>query len=192
MRRRRWVLAAAAALALLPASGRSTTVERLTPEELVARSAAIVWGDVVSVRAEQAANGKGIFTHVEVAPRETLKGAPAPLESLKLPGGEVGDVAYVVHGVPRFRTGEEVVLLVTDAHPRSGVRVPVGLGQGVHRVSRPAHGPPIAARDTRDLHLVLPGVAGAQPGAREEVVLDDLLRGLRDEVARQAASGGPR
>ncbi|MBX3465770.1 MAG: hypothetical protein KF878_02595 [Planctomycetes bacterium] len=180
------------ALAFWPTGeARSTTVEALEPEDLVARAEAIVWGDVVAVRADWDERRTRIYTHVEVAPRETLKGGPAPTVALKLPGGEVDGVVSVVHGVPRFRPGEEVVLHVTAAHARSGVRVPVGLGQGLHRVVRPGHGPAIATRDTRDLHLARPGVAGVQPGARDARPLDDLLQAIRGEVARQA-TGGPR
>lgn len=185
----RRALVATALLSLWPLwEARSTTVEALSPEDLVARADAIVWGDVVQVRA--AREGKRIYTLVEVAPRETLKGQPAATVSLKLPGGEVDGVVSVFHGMPRFSLGEEVVLHATAAHPRSGVRVPVGLGQGVHHVLRPAHGPAVATRDTRDLFLVTPGAAGVQTGARDEVALDDLLAELRAEVARQRAGGG--
>ncbi|MCO5169303.1 MAG: hypothetical protein M9894_23410 [Planctomycetes bacterium] len=169
---------------------RSTTVEALEPEDLVARAEAIVWGDVVSVRADWDERRARIYTHVEVAPRETLKGQPAPTVTLKLPGGEVDGVVSVFHGMPRFRLGEEVVLHVTSPHARTGVRLPVGLGQGVHRVLRPGHGPAVATRDTRELHLVRPGVAGGQPGGRDARPLDDLLQTIRAEVARQR--GGPR
>jgi hypothetical protein len=184
----RSALAAALLLSLWPlVEARSTTVEAISEEELVTRAEAIVWGDVVQVRA--AWEGRRIYTQVEVAPRETLKGQPAATVTLKLPGGEVDGVASVIHGMPRFRMGEEVVVHATAAHARSGVRVPVGLGQGVHHVLRPAHGQPTATRDTRDLHLVMPGVAGAQAGAREEVALDDLLGRIRAEVARQQQRG---
>lgn len=187
----RRALVVALLLSLWPlVEARSTTVEALSDQELVARAESIVWGDVVQVRAER--EGNRIYTHVEVAPREVLKGPPAPTVRLKLPGGEVGDVVSVFHGMPRFRTGEEVVVHATAAHARSGVRVPVGLGQGVHHVLRPAHGGPVATRDTRDLHLVLPGATGARAGAQEEVPLDDLLSAIRAEVARQSANGGGR
>lgn len=187
----RRALVAALAISLWPAiEARPTTVEALDPEELVARAEAIVWGDVVRVQVER--EGRRIFTHVEVAPRETLKGQAAPTVSLKLPGGVLDGVAMVFHGMPRFEAGEEVVLHATPAHPRSGVRVPVGLGQGVHRVLRPAHGRALATRDTRELHMVMPGGAGARAGAREEVPLDDLLATIRAEVARQRDAGRPR
>jgi hypothetical protein len=185
----RWVamMAGAVALACVAArEARSTTVERLTPEELVARAEAIVWGDVVSSRAARDPDGR-IFTHVEVAPRETLKGRAAPIVQLKLPGGVVDGVVAVFHGMPRLEQGEEVVLHVSGSNARSGVRVPVGLGQGLHRVLRPAHGPAIATRDTRDLNLVRAGGGPGQPGGRDEVALDDLLASVRAEVARQEA-----
>lgn len=178
----------ALAVVLLPlSSARSTTVEELTSAELVARSELIVWGDVVSVRAGWDDRHTRIFTHVEVTSRESLKG-DVRLVTLKLPGGEADGLVSVIHGMPQFRQGEEVVVHLTAQHPRSGVRLPVGLGQGVHRVLRPANGPVVAARDTRELHLVRPGVAGGQPGTSSEVELDTLLRSIRDEVARQAAS----
>lgn len=184
-------LTLALAIVLLPlSSARSTTVEELDPTELVARSETIVWGDVVSVRSGWDDRHTRIFTHVEVTSREALKGDGARL-TLKLPGGEADGLVSVIHGMPQFREGEEVVLHLTARHPRSGVCLPVGLGQGVYRVLRPAHGAVTAARDTRELHLVRPGVTGAQPGASTEVELETLLRSIRDEVARQRA-GGPR
>lgn len=186
----RRALIAALALSLWPLhDARSTTVEALSSEELVTRAESIVWGDVVQVHA--AWEGRRIYTQVEVAPREVLKGQPVPTVSLKLPGGEVDGVASVFHGMPRFRLGEEVVVHASAAHARSGVRVPVGLGQGVHHVVRPAHGRAIATRDTRDLNMVTPGVAAGRTGSREEVALDDLLGSIRAEVARQR-DGGPR
>lgn len=181
----------ALAVVLLPlSSARSTTVEELTAADLVARSEIIVWGDVVSVRSGWDERHTRIFTHVEVTSREALKGDVA-LVTLKLPGGEADGLVSVIHGMPQFRQGEEVVLHLTERHPRSGVRLPVGLGQGVHRVLRPAHGAPTATRDTRELHLVRPGVASGHAGTSTEVELEPLLRSIRDEVARQAA-GGPR
>lgn len=181
----------ALAVVLLPlSSARSTTVEELTSAELVARSELIVWGDVVSVRSGWDDRRTRIFTQVEVTSREALKGDVTRV-TLKLPGGEADGLVSVIHGMPQFREGEEVVVHLSGRHPRSGVRVPIGLGQGVHRVLRPASGPVMAARDTRELHLVRPGVAGGQPGTTSEVELETLLRSIRDEVARQGA-GGPR
>lgn len=187
----RRALPAALLLALWPLwEARPTTVEALSAEDLVERAEAIVWGDVVQVRAGW--EGRRIYTEVQVAPRETLKGQPAATVRLKLPGGEVDGVVSVFHGMPRFDLGEEVVVHTTAAHARSGVRVPVGLGQGVHHVVRPAHGAAVATRDTRELHLVRPGVAGGRTGTRDEVALDDLLGSIRAEVARQRGAGGGR
>src|SRR5690606_10553879 len=103
----RRALVAALLLSLWPSlEARSTTVEALGPEDLVERAEAVVWGDVVQVRAVR--EGRRIYTHVEVAPREVLKGQPAATVDLKLPGGEVDGVVSVYHGMPRFDLGEEV------------------------------------------------------------------------------------
>jgi hypothetical protein len=194
VRRVPWVVAAVLVTWAAAPPARSTTVERLTPAELVARAETIVWGDVVDVQADWDAGHQRIYTAVQVAPRELLKGPQAPVVALKLPGGERDGIACVFHGMPRFDRGEEVVLHVTAANPRSGVRVPVGLGQGVRRIFRPARGAAMATRDTRDLGLVLPGARGVLPGALDTDTLDGLLGSIRAEVARQhaAAAGGPR
>ena len=106
----------ALAVVLLPlSSARSTTVEELDSVQLVARSETIVWGDVVSVRSGWDDRHTRIFTQVEVTSREALKGAPGDgtRVTLKLPGGEADGLVSVIHGMPQFREGEEVVLHLT-------------------------------------------------------------------------------
>jgi hypothetical protein len=186
-RRARLLALACALLALLwPVAARSTSVEALDEAAVVRRSATVLWGDCTSVQAEWDAGRTRIFTRARFVPREVLKGDPQlSAVELLLPGGELDGKAYVVHGMPRFRPGEELLLCASARHEVSGVTVPVGLSQGVWRVQRAAGAPGLARRDTRELQLQEPGVRGGRPGAVEEGPLDALLERLRAEVRRQ-------
>jgi len=180
-------LTAVALVLLVPRPGVATSVEALDEAELVDRAACIFWGDCVSTRAEWNAARTQIFTTVTFAPREVLKGEATALVELKVPGGELDGKAYVVHGMPRFRPGEEVVLYASARHQRSGVAVPVGLGQGYYVVDRSGDGLPRARRDTSDLRLLERGDATGRTGRVEEVGLHPLLERIRTEVTRQGA-----
>lgn len=170
---------------LAPTVARSTTVEQLPFDRLVAQAETAFHGTCVDVRAEWDATGRRIRTRVTFAPQDTLKGPNAERFELVLPGGQRDGLTQVVHGMPRFAVGDEVVLLATAPHRRSGVRVPVGLAQGVYRVERHPGEPPIARRDTRGLHLVDLDARRAVPGKHEAIPLEDLLEQVRGEVARQ-------
>jgi len=178
---------ALAALLILASPARSTTVEQLSFERLVERAAVVFHGACTDVRAEWDGTGRRIQTRVTFAPAAVLKGQAGERLELVLPGGQRDGLTQVVHGMPRFAVGEEVVVLATAPHRRSGVAIPVGLGQGVYRVDRPAGGAPVARRDTRGLHLVDLEAGQAVPGAREALPLGDLLERVRAEVARQRA-----
>lgn len=169
-----------------PVTASSTSVEALDEAAIINRSATILWGDCREVEAEWDEGHTRITTRVRFTPREVLKGdAQLSALELKLPGGERDGMAYVVHGMPRFQPGQEVVVCASQRHPRSGVCVPVGLSQGLWRVERAA-GESTARRDTRELQLIEPGARGGRAGAVEEVPLTDLLERLRGEVRRQA------
>lgn len=189
------LLAAAALVVALPARPAfSTSVEALSPEELVERAQTIVWGDCISVRPEWNRNRTKILTRVQLASREVLKGERAPTVEVLLPGGELDGMAYVIHGMPRFRQGQEAIVHLTAPHAATGIRVPVGLGQGVHTVVR-VGARPLVRRDMRDLNLVLRGQPGGLQGGLDEEPLDDMLirvRSLVTDLARRAPAGGGR
>ncbi|MCA8921706.1 MAG: hypothetical protein KDD82_07830 [Planctomycetes bacterium] len=175
------LVVSAVVLTSLPGAARSTTVEALDEDALLERSACVFWGDCLEARPEWSADRQRIYTRVRFAPREVLKGDPAPLVELLIPGGELEGKAYVIHGMPTIRAGSEVVLFASHPHPKSKVCVPVGLGQGVYFVNRRADVAQ-ARRDTRDLRVLAQGEARSRPGKLEVVELDALLGRLRSKV----------
>lgn len=172
---------AAVLLTSLPHPAGSTTVQALDEDGLIKRAACVFWGDCLDARPEWSADHRRIYTRVKFAPREVLKGDPAPLVELLIPGGELDGKAYVIHGMPRIRAGSEVVLFASEPHPKSKVCVPVGLGQGVYFVNRKG-AVPKAQRDMRDLGLLKPGEVQTHPGRLEVVELDALLGRLREKT----------
>jgi hypothetical protein len=175
-------------LAALVGVARASSVESLPDDELVRRARIIVHADVTSVRAEWDDAHKRIFTLVDLAPRETLKGDVAPIVTMKLIGGQRDGLTMIVHGMPQFHEGEEVVVFLTPAHETSGVTLPVGLGQGKWTVTKNPQGERIATRSLAGAHIV------PRPGEHPRVLattakLDDLLAAIRAEVARQKTAG---
>ncbi len=113
-------LSAACLLILLPTTGSSTTVIRMELNELVANSTVIGVVSVESVESFQ--QDSRIRTRVDLKPQE-LWNAPDHVKSdstltLELPGGRMGDITTRVPGVPRFETGERVVLFLNQPENR--------------------------------------------------------------------------
>ena len=188
----RWALALIAVF-LLASPGESTSVKALSEEDLVQDARTIFWGECVEVRSEWTADRRRIVTRVTFDLRETLKSdATQPMQpggptiDLVIPGGALDGVTYVVHGMPRFAPGEEVLVYASASHPSSGVRVPVGLAQGIYRVKR-KDGVATARRDTREAHLV--GPEGVVPGHLQELPLEALLARIRAQVRKAARPG---
>jgi hypothetical protein len=187
MTRAPWLLLPLVALLLLavPRAGEGTSVKRLAQSDLVRDAQRIVHADCLDCAPEYDATSRRIFTRVRFAVRETLKGKASSTIELLIPGGQIGTVATVVHGMPAFKAGEEVVLYATGRHPKSKVCLPVGLDQGCYRIKRPRNTRATARRDTRELLLVEPGKKPAR-GRTETLPLEDLLKRVRAEVSKQA------
>ena len=185
----RWALALLAVL-LLASPGESTSVKALSEADLVQDARTIFWGECVEARSEWTADRRRVVTRVTFDVREIFKSDATPpggpTIDLVIPGGALDGVTYVVHGMPRFAPGEEVLVYASASHPSSGVRVPVGLAQGIYRVKR-KDGVATARRDTREAHLV--GPDGVVPGHLRELPLEALLARIRAQVRKAARPG---
>ena len=76
------------------------------------QAAQVVVGEVRATRA--VAGGPGIETVAEIRVTETLLGAPSPVVTVRIPGGELDGVVLTVPGAPRLTVGEQVVLFMDD------------------------------------------------------------------------------
>lgn len=93
------------------ALSRGTTLARMDLRELTASAELVVRGKCIGaeVRAERGA----IWTFAEFSIIETLKGGLQEKRvEVRLPGGQLGHVRESVEGVPKFTSGEEIVLFL--------------------------------------------------------------------------------
>ena len=168
----------------------ASVVRRATLETLAAQSQIILHGVVNQVDEHLARTPRdALQTAVEIEIYEPIKGLAVDARTFRLvlPGGRRGSRVRWIPGMPQFRPGEEVVLLL-ETLPGGSVTV-TGLEQGAFRVER--GGPqPRAVRRLQGMRLVEP--PGAPPPAvasdQGPVPLEQLLATLR----QLSATGGSR
>ena len=145
--------------------------------EMVRGSQLVIHGRVLDVRSQQTGDRRSIETIVTVAVSDALKGSPGETVSFRLPGGEVGRYRRVIVGVPRFATGDDVIVFLRGAAP--ALPTVFGLSQGLYRVGRAADGRAVVAPA-----LLTAPAAGAErvvrgDPARQPLPLDAFAREVR-------------
>ena len=175
-----------------PTTGHATTVLKVSVEEMTRTADWVVRARVLGVtNVDLQAEGKGLFTDVELAIDEVLRGKDVPSRYvLRLLGG-VGKnrLAMDIPGMPRFVQGEEVVLFLEKT---SVGHVPSGLGQGVWRVIRTPASIPLVLQSTEDMRLMKRAPSGAIVEAPPAPALSAKLLGdLAREVRAVAALPTP-
>lgn len=108
------------------------TLEKLTLDDMTARSTVVVRGRAVSSSARFI--GSTIYTETRFQVLETWKGTNAAEIVVAEPGGTVGAATQNYSGVPRFTPGEEAVLFLWTGP--SGRTQVMGLTQGIFQVNR--------------------------------------------------------
>jgi hypothetical protein len=121
-----------AALVCLPATlAPATTFSSATTGDLIARAQRVCCVTCEGVETRRDPLTGMVFTHVRLRLLEDLKGvSTAGTIRLRLVGGRSGSVATVVAGMPRFRVGEETVLLLGPPN-RAGYPVVLQARRGV-------------------------------------------------------------
>jgi PKD repeat protein len=188
----RLVLASALALVLPALILSAATYLPMSDAELVARAPIVARATVtgIAVEAESISGEDRPFTVVTLSLVEAIKGSPGETFAVRLPGGVIGDRAWVVPGTPHFSAGENVILMLAPhpAHPGQLRLTELGLSKFV--VVTDDAGKRFAVRpafsDTEDLFV---SKRAAQPGvpagARDA---DSFLSFLR-AAARGALTG---
>jgi len=112
----------------LTESAQATSLVKLSTEQLVDASDAIVRGKVVETWTEQDNDGV-VWTRVQVAVTHTYKGdASRTAYIVDQAGGSWGKTRTIVHGGARFSVDEQVLLFLENLS--SGKTVAVGMKQG--------------------------------------------------------------
>lgn len=107
-------------------------VEKLSVEQMTQQANVIIQGKVANIdsRWENNNGGRGIFTYVDIAVSEYIKGTGDNIVRIKVPGGTVGDLTEWVSDTPQFNNNEEVILFLQPQFFRI-----VGWAQGKFSIS---------------------------------------------------------
>lgn len=126
----------AAAIGWVALQAAATTVRPMLLDEIVDDAALAFHGTCIANRVEIDPQTQLVVTLTTFEVRDVIKGSVSSTHVIKqiggtLPGGESG---MIVHGVPRFAVGQEVVLFLAGTS-KLGFSSPVGLTQGRYEVS---------------------------------------------------------
>ena len=118
------------------------TLERLSLDEMITRSTAIVRAKVTGSYA--AYSGRLIYTHYTVQVSERLKGGSLGSMDVAVPGGAVNGLRQTVDGAPEFQPGDEYVFFLWTG--KSGLTQVMGLTQGLFAIPAGTSADPVATR----------------------------------------------
>jgi hypothetical protein len=118
------------------------TLERLSLDDMIAKSTAIVHGRISGSSA--AYRGTVIYTHFSVNVLERWKGASQSTVDVLVPGGVVNGMRQTYPGAPQLTVGEEYVLFLWTSS--TGATYTLGFTQGVFTLPKDASGQTMAVR----------------------------------------------
>ena len=106
--------AAAVGQAVWAPPATASLVVALDTPTMVQRADQVAVVDVVSVSSAWDETHEHILTTIDLAVVESWKGPMTPATHIKLvqPGGTVGDISMVVHGMTRFVPGERALVFL--------------------------------------------------------------------------------
>jgi hypothetical protein len=120
----------------------AATLERLSLDDLITKSTAIVRGKVLN--SYSATSGPIIYTHYRIQASETLKGPASATVEIQLPGGVANNLRQSFAGVPQFKAGDEYVFFLWTG--RTGATQVLGLTQGLFSVAPGLAADPVTIR----------------------------------------------
>jgi hypothetical protein len=139
----RLALIACSCLFLLNAPGASSaTLEKLTLDDMIQKSTAIVRGRVAGSTTRQ--HGPMIYTHLTVQVTDRWKGSPSGTVDVVTPGGSVQGLSQSFAGVPQLDAGTEYVFFLWTS--KTGLTHVIGLSQGVFNVATSDQGDTVILR----------------------------------------------
>jgi hypothetical protein len=181
------------ALAIAMAAGavapsNATTLIRQSLPGLVAGSSTIVLGDVLTAHSYWNDEGTFILTDVRFRATDVLKGDPQNTDfTVTLMGGTVGDLTTVIVAGAELLPGKSYLVFLGDGDlpGARGVRTVGYHSQGVFDIVKARDG--IRAISQANRHPLYPDALGFvdPPGGAKGLLLNDLVRSIRETAARQ-------
>lgn len=171
------------ALSLISCWGplQGATLERLSLDDMIAKSTAIVRGKVTGSHAAFA--GDVIYTHYQVQVLERWKGSEQASVEFVVPGGTVGRVRQASEGVPQIGAGKEYVLFLWTS--RAGLTYIIGFSQGLFSLPANAGAESLAVREATADTVLERGTGRMLRGERIQM----RVRDLRTKVSQSLSQG---
>jgi len=170
-------------LLLLAGASRATTLQRMSLDELVAASGAVVRARAVSSVSRWENGHIWTFTTFEVL--ETMKGGTPSRVEVRLIGGRVGSLTSKVDGVPRFAAGDEAFLFL--ATTPSGHWTVTGWALGTFRIARDSSsGKESVTQDAAGTTLFDPATRAFRAGGVRRMPVEEFREQLAAAVTRTA------
>jgi len=160
----------------------SATLERLSLDDLIAKSTVIVRGTVADTWA--AFNGRDIYTHYKIQVSERFKGSARRTVEVVVPGGEIGEVHQPVAGSPVLKQGDEFVFFLWTS--KAGLTWIMGLTQGLFVLPGGKDADPIATREANRELMLDPDTAQPVKDSAVKVRLSE----LRSRIATKLGKTG--
>lgn len=167
-------------LCLPPAQ--AATLERLSLEEMIQKSTAIVRGRVIGSYAEF--RGPVIYTHLRLQVLERWKGAQQQTMEVLVPGGSARGVRQLFSGTPQLIPGKEYLLFLWTS--RSGLTQIIGLTQGIFDLPKGSLGDGMAIRSATTETMLDPQTGQLVKDERLEIRLSDLSARIRVSLMKDA------
>ena len=132
---------------------RSATLERLTVNDLIAKSTAVVHGRVTG--SSTVYRGNVIYTDYRINVLDLWKGPTQSSVDVLVPGGVLNGVRQSYPGAPQLAAGQEYVLFLWTSS--KGDTFTLGFTQGVFVVQQDASGQATAVRAATTETMLEPG-----------------------------------
>jgi len=153
-------------LASLPGA----TLERLSLDDLIAKSTAIVRGTVGDSWA--AYTGSIIYTHYKIQVSETLKGSNQQPVEIVVTGGTVRGIRQNFSGSPVLNRGDQFLFFLWTS--KAGLTQIMGLTQGLFALPQDGSADPVATRPPSRELMLDPATARPVKDAALSMPLSDL------------------
>lgn len=170
------------ALLLIGASvATATSVQKFSLQELTKKSSAIVMAKVEDSNSRW--ENKEIYTYYTLHVLEPVKGMKGETTiTLRQLGGRVDNIESIVPGMPSFKTGEEVVVFLTQKDA-AGYPWVMGLQQGKYTITSDANGRKTVRNELGDLTRLLPdGSKDQSPTVSGSVPLSAFLDRIKTDL----------
>jgi hypothetical protein len=154
----------------------AATLERLSLDDMILKSTAIVRGKVTG--SNQAYHASVIFTQYNVQVLERWKGASQTSAVVMVPGGRIGAMRQSYPGAPRLEQGQEYLLFLWSS--RQGINYVIGFSQGLFELPSGTSGEVMAVRRAT-------GETMLDPSTGQQVKPEAIqmrLRDLSDQITR--------